>query len=198
MQRPKIHLYMYINNRDFYCCASGHLHLKDDAKMSKSLGNTISVSRLLKSNSADHFRLFCMLRHYRSSKLNKSHQQSGVDVLYNIERWCIVVTSLRASCQFRSAMLSDVFLLDIEFSWEEMQQAKSIIAQWISFFAAAHHYIESSSSKPINEHYVYRRLVIGLQLFSIKCLTGYTSKHNMCTCTCIVIISIQSTGMFVI
>ncbi len=43
----------------------GHLHLKDDVKMSKSLKNTISIGDLLKSYSSEHFRIFCLLSSYR-------------------------------------------------------------------------------------------------------------------------------------
>lgn len=45
----------------------GHLHVKGDTKMSKSLKNTISVPSLLKSCSADAFRMACLMSHYRYS-----------------------------------------------------------------------------------------------------------------------------------
>ena len=44
---------------------SGHLHLKDDVKMSKSLQNTISIKNLLKTYKSDEFRLFCLMSHYK-------------------------------------------------------------------------------------------------------------------------------------
>ncbi|KAL4230671.1 Cysteine--tRNA ligase [Mactra antiquata] len=50
-----------------YWLHSGHLHLPFDVnKMSKSLKNVIPVSDLLQKYSANQFRMFCMLTHYRS------------------------------------------------------------------------------------------------------------------------------------
>lgn len=43
----------------------GHLHVKGDTKMSKSLKNTISISSLLEKYSADTFRMACLMSHYR-------------------------------------------------------------------------------------------------------------------------------------
>lgn len=43
----------------------GHLHVKGDAKMSKSLKNTISVPDLLNIYSADTFRIACLMSNYR-------------------------------------------------------------------------------------------------------------------------------------
>ncbi|GBP34809.1 Probable cysteine--tRNA ligase, mitochondrial [Eumeta japonica] len=43
----------------------GHLHVKGDNKMSKSLQNTISIPQLLKSYNANTFRMACLMSHYR-------------------------------------------------------------------------------------------------------------------------------------
>lgn len=43
----------------------GHLHIKDDVKMSKSLKNTISIPNMLNSYSSDIFRMACLLSRYR-------------------------------------------------------------------------------------------------------------------------------------
>lgn len=43
----------------------GHLHVKGDVKMSKSLKNTISIPTLLESYSADTFRMACLMSNYR-------------------------------------------------------------------------------------------------------------------------------------
>lgn len=43
----------------------GHLHVKGDAKMSKSLKNTISIPKLLESYSSDTFRIACLMSNYR-------------------------------------------------------------------------------------------------------------------------------------
>ncbi|KAH8348649.1 hypothetical protein KR084_009459 [Drosophila pseudotakahashii] len=68
-------------NEEAQCCAryktdqwvnywlhTGQLHMVgDQEKMSKSLGNTISVSELLKKYTADEFRMACLLSNYRNA-----------------------------------------------------------------------------------------------------------------------------------
>uniref|UniRef100_A0A2A4J4A6 cysteine--tRNA ligase n=1 Tax=Heliothis virescens TaxID=7102 RepID=A0A2A4J4A6_HELVI len=43
----------------------GHLHVKGDTKMSKSLKNTISIPEMLESHGADVFRMACLMSSYR-------------------------------------------------------------------------------------------------------------------------------------
>lgn len=51
-----------------YWLHTGQLHLQGDhRKMSKSLGNTMSVSEFLKHYSADEFRMACLLSNYRNA-----------------------------------------------------------------------------------------------------------------------------------
>ncbi|XP_060600735.1 probable cysteine--tRNA ligase, mitochondrial [Ruditapes philippinarum] len=51
-----------------YWMHTGHLHLQyDPEKMSKSLKNVIPTSDLLEKYSANQFRMFCMLTHYRNT-----------------------------------------------------------------------------------------------------------------------------------
>ncbi|XP_075227508.1 cysteine--tRNA ligase-like protein, mitochondrial [Lycorma delicatula] len=45
---------------------SGHLQLKGNEKMSKSLKNTISIDNFLKSNSSNEFRIMCLMSPYRN------------------------------------------------------------------------------------------------------------------------------------
>lgn len=47
---------------------SGHLHLKNDVKMSKSLSNTISIREILSKYTTNDFRMFCLLSPYRNDK----------------------------------------------------------------------------------------------------------------------------------
>lgn len=51
-------------------CFSGHLHVGDNIKMSKSLMNTISIKELLKSYTANQFRTLCLLSNYKNGGLN--------------------------------------------------------------------------------------------------------------------------------
>lgn len=50
-----------------YWLHTGHLHLEGDTKMSKSLQNTISIPSLLKTQTANQFRMLCLLSDYRKS-----------------------------------------------------------------------------------------------------------------------------------
>ena len=60
--------YYHTDKWSSYWLHTGHLHAKNDVKMSKSLSNTISIRELLKTYSANHFRLFCLLSSYRTGK----------------------------------------------------------------------------------------------------------------------------------
>ncbi|KAI5639527.1 tRNA synthetases class I (C) catalytic domain-containing protein [Phthorimaea operculella] len=57
----------YHNTRQWanYWVHVGHLHVKGDVKMSKSLKNTISIPTLLEAYSADTFRMACLISNYR-------------------------------------------------------------------------------------------------------------------------------------
>jgi hypothetical protein len=57
--------YFKFRSDDFNLFAD-HLHLNDNVKMSKSLGNTISIKDFLKTNSPEHFRMMCLLSNYRT------------------------------------------------------------------------------------------------------------------------------------
>lgn len=48
-----------------YWIHTGHLHLRDDVKMSKSLKNTLSIDEILKKHNASVFRMACLCSHYR-------------------------------------------------------------------------------------------------------------------------------------
>ncbi|XP_043492051.1 probable cysteine--tRNA ligase, mitochondrial [Polistes fuscatus] len=49
-----------------YWLHCGHLCLKDDIKMSKSLKNTISIKKFLEKYTANDLRMLCLLSHYRN------------------------------------------------------------------------------------------------------------------------------------
>lgn len=50
-----------------YWLHTGHLHLRNDEKMSKSLKNTISIDELLSKTDPQVFRMACVMSQYRSS-----------------------------------------------------------------------------------------------------------------------------------
>jgi cysteinyl-tRNA synthetase len=43
--------------------------MKGDIKMSKSLGNTVTIQDFLRENSAQLLRMFCILSKYHNSKM---------------------------------------------------------------------------------------------------------------------------------
>ncbi|XP_075975694.1 cysteine--tRNA ligase-like protein, mitochondrial [Anticarsia gemmatalis] len=60
----------------------GHLHVKGDAKMSKSLQNTISIPSLLEKYSADVFRMACLTSNYRyQMEYNDEMMKTAEEVL---------------------------------------------------------------------------------------------------------------------
>lgn len=50
-----------------YWIHSGHLHMENNTKMSKSLKNTVSIKEFLKSNTVNEFRVFCLMTNYRDN-----------------------------------------------------------------------------------------------------------------------------------
>lgn len=50
-----------------YWLHTGHLHLSNDEKMSKSLKNTISIQELAKNTNSEVFRMACAMSHYRAN-----------------------------------------------------------------------------------------------------------------------------------
>uniref|UniRef100_A0A1B6FV68 cysteine--tRNA ligase n=1 Tax=Cuerna arida TaxID=1464854 RepID=A0A1B6FV68_9HEMI len=62
-----------------YWLHTGHLSVKGDVKMSKSLKNTVSISQLLEKYSSNHFRMLCLLSPYRNS-IEYSEETMGTAV----------------------------------------------------------------------------------------------------------------------
>lgn len=69
-----------------YWLHSGHLHVKGEEKMSKSLKNTISITDFLSSFSANEFRIFCLLSPYRDGmEYTDTLMQNAVAITKKIE-----------------------------------------------------------------------------------------------------------------
>ncbi|CAH0558797.1 unnamed protein product [Brassicogethes aeneus] len=65
-----------------YWMHTGHLHLKNAEKMSKSLKNTISIKDLLKTVDRDDFRMACTMSHYKSAmEYSEEFMQTAKNVL---------------------------------------------------------------------------------------------------------------------
>lgn len=55
-----------------YWLHCGHLCLKDDIKMSKSLKNTVSIKNFLEKYTTNDLRMLCILSHYRNSMYSQT------------------------------------------------------------------------------------------------------------------------------
>lgn len=65
--------YFNSNQWSTFWLHSGHLHLKNDVKMSKSLSNTVSIREFLKSYNSNQFRYYCLLSPYRNGRIFRSN-----------------------------------------------------------------------------------------------------------------------------
>lgn len=88
-------------NEEAQCCAyhskpqwvnywlhTGHLHLSDDIKMSKSLKNTVTISEMLKSCSCDTFRLMCVMSRYSyNMEYSENYVRTADKVLKNVKHF---------------------------------------------------------------------------------------------------------------
>ncbi|KAI4458538.1 cysteinyl-trna synthetase [Holotrichia oblita] len=64
-----------------YWLHTGHLHLRDSVKMSKSLKNTISIQDMLKTVNPVVFRVACLLSHYRRQLQSTIDNKSLIESL---------------------------------------------------------------------------------------------------------------------
>ncbi|KYN03790.1 PREDICTED: probable cysteine--tRNA ligase, mitochondrial [Cyphomyrmex costatus] len=71
-----------------YWLHCGHLSLKGNAKMSKSLKNTISIQDYLENYSANHLRMLCLLSHYRNGiEFSDEVMQTAVSVTKKLDNF---------------------------------------------------------------------------------------------------------------
>ncbi|XP_061910087.1 probable cysteine--tRNA ligase, mitochondrial isoform X1 [Entelurus aequoreus] len=103
-----------------YFLHSGHLHLKGDAtKMSKSLKNYITIKDFLQSNSANEFRMFCLLTKYRSAIDYSENSMSEARVsLATVSTFCNDAQAYIKG-QLQCLPVQDAIL------WERLDQTKA-------------------------------------------------------------------------
>ncbi|XP_054724451.1 probable cysteine--tRNA ligase, mitochondrial isoform X2 [Uloborus diversus] len=65
-----------------YWLHAGLLQLQEDTKMSKSVGNTITVKEFLRENSANDFRILCLQSLYRKNIIYNTELLSGAQALH--------------------------------------------------------------------------------------------------------------------
>ncbi|KAG7202847.1 hypothetical protein KM043_009998 [Ampulex compressa] len=66
----------------------GHLNLKGDVKMSKSLNNTISIQEYLKKYTSNQWRMLCLMSHYRNGiEFTDVVLNNAISILNKIENF---------------------------------------------------------------------------------------------------------------
>lgn len=71
-----------------YWVHCGHLNVKGDVKMSKSLKNTISIQNYLENYSANHLRILCLLSHYRTGiEFSDEVMQNAVGITKKLDNF---------------------------------------------------------------------------------------------------------------
>ncbi|XP_050527494.1 probable cysteine--tRNA ligase, mitochondrial isoform X2 [Daktulosphaira vitifoliae] len=92
-------LFPHHENEEAQCCAfhnvdnwvnhwiyTGHLHLGNNIKMSKSLKNTIGIKELLKSYTANEFRVLCLLSNYKNDvEFSEKSMEVATNVLKKLK-----------------------------------------------------------------------------------------------------------------
>ncbi|XP_012528057.1 probable cysteine--tRNA ligase, mitochondrial isoform X2 [Monomorium pharaonis] len=80
--------YHGVNQWVNYWLHCGHLNLKGNVKMSKSLKNTISIQDFLENYSANHLRMLCLLSHYRNNiEFSDEIMQNAVSVTKKLDNF---------------------------------------------------------------------------------------------------------------
>ncbi|KAF0763604.1 putative cysteine--tRNA ligase, mitochondrial [Aphis craccivora] len=116
-------LFPHHENEEAQCCAyhnvddwvkywihSGHLHVGDNIKMSKSLMNTISVKELLKSYTANQFRTLCLLSNYKNDlEFNESTMDVACGVLKKFD--CFIANCYAHLNNYNSKHTPDITLI---------------------------------------------------------------------------------------
>ncbi|KAL4113219.1 hypothetical protein QTP88_016883 [Uroleucon formosanum] len=116
-------LFPHHENEEAQCCArhnvddwvkhwihTGHLHVGDNIKMSKSLMNTISVKELLSSYTANQFRTLCLLSNFKNDlEFNDSTMDVACGVLRKLDSF---ITNCYAHLNtYNSEHIPDITLL---------------------------------------------------------------------------------------
>ncbi|XP_078457054.1 putative cysteine--tRNA ligase, mitochondrial isoform X1 [Lampetra planeri] len=105
-----------------YFMHSGHLHLKgSEEKMSKSLKNFITVKEFLQNNTANHFRMFCLMSRYRSAvEYSEDSVRAAVDVLDSL-------FSFLSDARAYVAGTLHTRPIDEAFLWERLAEARAAV-----------------------------------------------------------------------
>ncbi|KAJ4445651.1 hypothetical protein ANN_12334, partial [Periplaneta americana] len=106
--------------------ATGHLHVKGQEKMSKSLKNTISINDFLKSFSCNQFRIFCLLSPYRSSmEYSDTAMENAVAITKKIE-------SFLTDCEAYINDYTTQGVIDESYLLQSLAEAKTKLTEALS------------------------------------------------------------------
>ncbi|KAJ7319791.1 hypothetical protein JRQ81_019302 [Phrynocephalus forsythii] len=106
-----------------YFLHSGHLHVKGNEKMSKSLKNYITVKDFLKEYSADQFRMFCLQNKYKSAVEYSDDSMNGAkNALQTISSFVSNATAYMKGHLLREAVREDIL-------WERLATTKATVKE---------------------------------------------------------------------
>ncbi|XP_069695114.1 probable cysteine--tRNA ligase, mitochondrial isoform X2 [Periplaneta americana] len=109
-----------------YWLHTGHLHVKGQEKMSKSLKNTISINDFLKSFSCNQFRIFCLLSPYRSSmEYSDTAMENAVAITKKIE-------SFLTDCEAYINDYTTQGVIDESYLLQSLAEAKTKLTEALS------------------------------------------------------------------
>ncbi|CAL8125080.1 unnamed protein product [Orchesella dallaii] len=188
-------IFPHHENEEAQCCAyfestnwtshwlhTGHLHVKGDVKMSKSLGNTVSINSFLTDFSPDVLRIMCIISNYRkgleysqdsidnAQKVLKKFHTFANDTSSILDGSKPVKTSAEDGAlwsKLESARLHLQSSLQDDFDTPE---AVKTVIQFISDFNRHHIPNDSSSSCSTNSNVNYE-LVLASRIFALEFLT---------------------------
>ncbi|XP_072850717.2 putative cysteine--tRNA ligase, mitochondrial isoform X1 [Pogona vitticeps] len=106
-----------------YFLHSGHLHVKGNEKMSKSLKNYITIKDFLKESSPDQFRVFCLRNRYRSAvEYNDDSMNGAKNTLQTINSFVS-----NATAYVKGHLLCDAIREDV--LWESLVATKATVKE---------------------------------------------------------------------
>ncbi|XP_054271419.1 probable cysteine--tRNA ligase, mitochondrial [Macrosteles quadrilineatus] len=109
-----------------YWLHTGHLQVKGDVKMSKSLKNTISISEFLKSYTSNHLRMLCLLSPYRHGI------DYSTEAMKTAENCCHRIQSFVDECQLYLAGLKGSTDIDEPFVLKQVQETKKLVENYLA------------------------------------------------------------------
>lgn len=182
-------IFPHHENEEAQCCAHfqssrwtshwlhmGHLHFKGDVKMSKSLGNTVSIRSFLKEHSVDVLRIMCIMGKYRK---NIEYSPDAIDIAEkilkrlriflsdttailngtkpvkldsNLDETCLWGNLAKAKSELNAALLNDF----------DTSTALKVVSELISDFNR--HYVPYNSNC-ISNTTVNLQLVLAIKIF---------------------------------